>query len=105
MFNNYSYKGSTTNINAVTGAILKNHPKSWFECFDLNSKRANRLLTEGGDTGKRQEYPYQDYWLYKPITVLQMVICGDMQVIAECVYTEDLEQKDEDGLVEDTQGW
>jgi hypothetical protein len=95
MFNNYSYKGgnTTTNINAVTGAILKNHPKSWFECFHLNGKRANRLLTEGGDKGKRQDYSYDNVWQHKPITVLQMVICGDMQVVAECVYTEDLEQK------------
>ena len=104
MFNNYSYKGGNININAVTGAILKNHPKSWFECFHLESKRAARLLTEGGDIGKRQEYPYNKEWLCKPITVLQMVICGDMQVLAECVYTEDLEQKDEDGLVEDIKG-
>ena len=29
MFNSYSYKGGNTTINAVTGAILKNHPKSW----------------------------------------------------------------------------
>ena len=92
MFNSYSYKGgnTTTNINAVTGAILKNHPKSWFECFHLNSKRADRLLTEGGDIGKRKEYPYDKEWQHKPITVLQMVICGDMYVVAECVYTEDL---------------
>ena len=94
MFNNYSYKGgnTTTNINAVTGAILKNHPKSWFECFHLNSPRANRLLKEGSDKGERQEYPYHNKWKHKPITVLQMVICGDMCVVAECVYAEDLEQ-------------
>ena len=92
MFNNYSYKGgnTTTHINAVTGAILKNHPKSWFECFHLRSNRAQRLLVEGGDEGKRKEYPYHDKWIHKPITVLQMVLCGDMEVIAECVYTEDL---------------
>ena len=29
----------------------------------------------------------------KDIIVLQMVICGDMEVIAECVYCEDYEQK------------
>lgn len=95
MFNSYSYTGgnTTTNINAVTGAILKNHSKSWFEIFHLRSQRATRLLTEGGDKG--------DKWhCKKPITVLQMVICGDMEVLAECVYTEDLiqgEQENEEG--------
>lgn len=44
MFNTY-YGGSMTanasvKINAVTGAILKNHPKSWFERFNLKSDRA-----------------------------------------------------------------
>lgn len=87
MFNNYSYKGGNvaTNINAVTGAILKNHPKSWFERFHLKSSRADRLLKEGGD---------KETWNAKPITVLQMVICGDMEVIAECIYTEDLINKE-----------
>ena len=94
MFNNYSYKGGNTNINAVTGAILKNHPKSWFECFHLNSHRADRLLAEGGD--KRRKNCCGEFY-EKPITVLQMVICGDMRVIAECVYTEDLEQPEAKG--------
>lgn len=55
MFNTSNYHaGNHTNnikINAVTGAILKNHPKSWFERFNLNSQRANQLLVEGGDSG------------------------------------------------------
>lgn len=89
MFNNYSYKGGNTitNINAVTGAILKNHPKSWFERFHLQSNRAERLLREGG----HKPAPYSNE---KAITVLQMVICGDMEALAECVYTEDLVQKE-----------
>lgn len=88
MFNTYHAGNHTnnTNINAVTGAILKNHPKSWFERFNLNSSRAKRLLTEGGDKGYKQ-YSYDDSC--NPITVLQMVICGDMEVMAELVYTKD----------------
>ena len=77
MFDNYS-SCQNNKINAVAGAILKNHPKSWFERFHLKSQRANKLLYEGNN---------------KNIIVLQMVICGDMEVIAECVYCEDYEQK------------
>lgn len=92
---------STTNINAVTGAILRNHPKSWFERFHLKSERANQLLVEGGHEAQKKEY-YDDYHISgllrmvhdpdKDIVVLQMVICGDMEVLAECVYKKDLEE-------------
>ena len=83
MFNTYHSDNHTNNIkiNAVTGAILKNHPKSWFERFHLNSKRANQLLVEGGH--------HTQYNSEKDIVVLQMVICGDMEVIAELVYMKD----------------
>lgn len=99
MFNRTYVQGGNTSqsihINAVTGAILKNHPKSWFEKFNLNSGRASQLFEEGGSRGYEKEYCSngRDYWWKsnpeKAITVLQMVICGDMEVMAELVYTKD----------------
>ena len=99
MFNTYHAGNHTSNvnINAVTGAILKNHPKSWFERFNLNSTRAKELLTEGGHHATKKAYrdSYRSIDSYdvadpeKNITVLQMVICGDMEVMAELVYTKD----------------
>ena len=101
MFNTY-HAGNYTNtnnikINAVTGAILKNHHKSWFERFHLNSDRANALLREGGHRATKKEYIQGSRFLDsynvanpdKDITILQMVICGDMEVMAELVYTKD----------------
>ena len=87
MFNTYHAGNTSIKINAVTGAILKNHPKSWFERFHLNSSRANQLLVEGG-------HKFDSAYIYKVeeyggITVLQMVICGDREVMAELVYTKD----------------
>ena len=90
MFNTYHACNHTQNvsINAVTGAILKNHPKSWFERFHLKSDRAKELLTEGGHHFDR--YRQTDkFEKYGGIIVLQMVICGDMEVMAELVYTKD----------------
>lgn len=109
MFNTYHGGNSTQSvqINAVTGAILKNHPKSWFERFHLNSDRAKQLLIEGGHKGTQQKWHSpSDGWngrgYYttertpdKDITVLQMVICGDMEVMAELVYTKDYEANDD----------
>ena len=90
MFNTYHAGNCTNNIkiNAVTGAILKNHPKSWFERFHLTSARAKELLIEGGHQFDSYYYPskFKDHG---GITVLQMVICGDMEVMAELVYTND----------------
>lgn len=106
MFNSYSsnnYCTQSMQINAVTGSILKNHPKSWFECFDLNSPRAKALLNEGGHKGGTEYTHYNTCSMYlahdtstpvhdpeKDIVILQMLICGDMKVIAECVYFKDL---------------
>ena len=90
MFDTYHAGNHINNIkiNAVTGAILKNHPKSWFERFHLKSQLAKELLKEGGCTFS----PYHDKADKVGITVLQMVICGDMEVMAELVYTKDYEQ-------------
>lgn len=97
MFNNF-YGGKTSQsveINAVTGAILKNHPKSWFECFHLESDRAEALLREGGHKARKNvksSYGSGYYTTDDPehnAIVLQMIICGDMKVIAECVYQKD----------------
>ena len=97
MFNTYNAGNHTNNIkiNAVTGAILKNHPKSWFERFHLKSQRAEEVFVEGGHHAKKTVY--DDRYVMdrkvdnpeKDITVLQMVICGDMEVMAELVYTKD----------------
>lgn len=99
MFNNYN-TSSNVKINAVTGAILKNHPKSWFETLNLNSSRAKKILAEGGYKFDCQGTFYEKnmYEKYKGITVLQMVVCGDMEVLAECVYTADYEKVEVDEI-------
>lgn len=108
MFNSYnSSSNQSININAVTGAILKNHQKSWFERFNLNSARAKKLLTEGGHKAQKSYVEESKYLpgsydtIYEDdkendIIVLQMVICGDMEVIAECVHRKDYEIIDTD---------
>ena len=108
MFNSYyssqsNYQSQSIRINAVTGAILKNHPKSWFERFNLTSERAKQLFKEGGHEATKEKVEYYDTRIHrsnirvpeKDITILQMVICGDMEVMAELVYTKDYEMKTE----------
>lgn len=100
MFDSYSCNPKQSiSINAVNGAILKNHPKSWFERFHLKSRRSEVLLCEGGHQAEKEvwndctysngKYKTTERDTEKDITVLQMVICGDMEVLAELVYTKD----------------
>lgn len=71
---------NSLNINAVNGTILKSYAKSFFVRFHLQSDLAKQLF---GDNPKYScEY----------VIVLQMMICGDMEVIAELIYKNDFEE-------------
>lgn len=82
-------------INAVSGSILKNHPKSWFEYISLGSGRSKQLFVEGGHKGNTHHYEHCDYGYPihgdNDIIVLQIMLCSDQTVIAECVYRKDFE--------------
>lgn len=104
MFNSYSSNNNQSlHINAVTGSILKNHPKSWFLRFNLKSHLADRLLVEGGNRNDKSKSKYDEdleKWIISEhagdIIILQMMLCGDMEVIAECVYRKDYESYERD---------
>jgi len=81
MFN--SYESSVSNhVNAVSGNIVKTYKESWFERFHLRSNYAEKLF-------KRQ--PSEDH-ITKPPVVIQMVLCGDMEVVAELMAYEDYQK-------------
>ena len=80
MFNNYAVNvggSSNTSINAVSGTVVKNHPYSFFKRFHLNSKYAKKIL------GPTPMYTvgYSDI----KAVVLQVMVVGDMEVVAEIV--------------------
>ena len=67
MFNTNTYRAGDTNlkINACSGGIYKTYRK-----WDLkNEKNA------------------------KEVIVLQMIICGEMEIIAEIIYKDDFERE------------
>jgi hypothetical protein len=106
MFNTNTYRaGDVTNtlkINACSGGIYKTYKESWFKRFHLKSELANELFTnyayQNVETG---EY-YSDRWgdndYNRPqknreqIIILQMIICGDMEVIAELIKKADFDR-------------
>lgn len=80
MLNTYTKINNNLKINACSGGIYKTYKESWFKRFHLKSKYADELFNK-----------------HSSIIVLQMVICGEMEVMAELI-----EQKDFNKILENT---
>ena len=79
------FTNNQISINAVTGTIVKNYKDSFFISFHLESPLANTLLREN---------PYIRIGNHqKPVVVLQVMACGDMEVIAEVILKEDFDKE------------
>lgn len=98
MFNTSNYKGgdvtNTLKINACSGGIYKTYPESWFKCFHLQSPITDILFKKENvyyDVIKDKYYD-KHFSDVEEILILQMVICGDMEVIAELILKKDFER-------------
>ena len=88
MFNtttNYSKTVVSNHVNAVTGNITKTYAKSFFVRFHLKSSMADELFFDSPRISLGN-YNYED------VQVVQMVICGDMEVIAEIIKQSDYDE-------------
>jgi len=93
MFNSYQNQ-QNIKINAVNGTIVKNYKGSFFKRFHLKSPLADKILTH------KPEYQINGY-VSKPVVVLQMMVCGDMEVVAELMFKDDFDKLfEEDGEAE-----
>lgn len=106
MFNSYS-TGDVTNtlkINACSGGIYKTYRESWFLRFNLKSTLADTLFrkekcfynkrTDRYNTSKwdLEINGYNDEENIQEVVILQMIICGDMEVIAEIILKKDFDK-------------
>lgn len=104
MFNTYQ-GGDVTNtlkINACSGGIYKTYKESWFQVFHLRSNFANELFNNSSYTEIRTGEFYTNYYgdikYDEPkkdtaqVIILQMIICGDMEVIAELIKKDDFDK-------------
>lgn len=83
MFNSYSSNNSIK-INAVSGTIVKNYRKSFMLRFPMESYMAENILSEN---------PYiRSYRSEKPIVVLQVMLCGDNELLAEIMWKDDFDE-------------
>ncbi len=86
MLNSYSHSNSCVKINSITGTIVKNYRDSFFKRFHLQSELADAVF----DT--EQPYITVHFKAKKPVVVLQMMVCGDLEVIAELMWKEDFDK-------------
>lgn len=85
MFNSYDVSNpQTVNINAVSGTMTKNYKDSFILRFHMKSLMADKLLTKDP---KLQKYSEEE-----PVIVLQVMLCGDQEFLAEVMWKEDFDK-------------
>lgn len=89
MFNSYNVSNpQEVNINAVSGTIVKNYRDSFILRFHMKSAMAETVLSRNP---RLQERDYRDSE-YKPIVVLQVMLCGEQELLAEVMWKEDFDK-------------
>lgn len=89
MFNSYNVSNpQTVNINAVSGTIVKNYKDSFILRFHMNSKMADTILDRNP---RLKEHDFRDS-KEKPIVVLQVMLCGEKELLAEVMWKEDFDR-------------
>lgn len=71
-------------LSSVSGTLFKTHDKSFFKRFHLKSRFAEVILNSNPSMTIR----YKDVCC----VVLQIMMCGDMEVLAEIVQKTDYEE-------------
>ena len=88
MFNSYNVSNpQMVNINAVSGTIIKNYKDSFILRFHMKSEMAE-LVFDRNPRLKKEMYSRE----YKPIVVLQVMLCGEQELLAEVMWKEDFDK-------------
>ena len=80
----------SNHINAVTGNITKTYVESFFKRFNLKSRMADDLFSP--NSRMKLELKGKEYESTYDVVVIQMVVVGDMEVIAEIIMKSDYDE-------------
>jgi hypothetical protein len=83
MFNNYSVP-QTVHINAACGTIVKNYQDSFILRFHMKSTMAEQLLCK--------EPGLKHHCEFRPVVVLQVMLCGEQEFLAEVMWKDDFDK-------------
>lgn len=101
MFDSYSRNSynnpQTVNINAVSGTIVKNYKDSFILRCHMNSEMAEALLAKEPQLIKRivkhpGEYHTWEEKIKEPVVVLQVMLCGEQELLAEVMWKDDFDK-------------
>ena len=84
MFDTYS-NSQSIKINAVSGTIVKNYKKSFILRFNMKSLFANELLSTSPEIKNKAG-------VYKPVVILQVMLCGENELLAEVMWESDFNE-------------
>lgn len=87
MFNRYIVDNSQSiKINAISGTIIKNYKESFILRFHMKSPLADKLL----DVSPELKVPNTN--THKPVVVLQVMLCGEQELLAEVMWKSDFDE-------------
>ena len=89
MLNSYKINNSfrqSFNFNAVSGTLIKSNPKSKMVRFHMNSSFARNFFDEDKPS-------YVSEGKYIDIVVLQVMLCGNEEFLAEFITKEEYENQ------------
>ena len=98
MFNSYNVSNpQTVNINAVSGTIVKNYKDSFILRFNMLSETARLILNKEPELVRRiikHRDTYNDWEekIKEPVVVLQVMLCGEQELLAEVMWKEDFDK-------------
>lgn len=78
-------------INACSGGIYKTYPESFFLRFHLKSDLSEKLLCANPIVKIKTGETYPEYE-YIDAVIIQMVICGDLEIMAEIIRKTDFDK-------------
>lgn len=90
MFNSYNIDNSQSiKINAVSGTIVKNYKDSFILRFHMKSTMAEKILDKEPKLSRSDEYRNNRNY---PVVVLQVMLCGNEELLAEVMWKEDFDK-------------
>jgi hypothetical protein len=101
MFDSYSRNSynnpQTVDINAVSGTLVKNYKDSFILRFHMKSELAKKLLDKEPKLVRRiikhGDYPREwEEKVIEPVVVLQLMLCGEQELLAEVMWKEDFDK-------------
>ena len=92
MFNNYSVSPSQSiAVNAVAGTLIKTYKDSFFVYYHVSCNDQPGIF-DNKDPHILRKGVFRDEYTKHSVVVLQTMLCGDKEILAEVILKEDFDK-------------